>query len=90
MYQSKALLMSFILGMIAKVTWTLNFSIIPETSIKYANGKLFSCMCNYQTTPVIIYWISNKISLVIISLIFQMKALKIMTCTNYIINLYIK
>ncbi len=24
--------MSFIFGMIAKVTWTLNFSIIPETS----------------------------------------------------------
>ncbi len=28
----KALLMSFVLGMIAKVTQTLNFSIIPETS----------------------------------------------------------
>ena len=28
----KALLMFFVLGMIANVTYTLNFSIIPETS----------------------------------------------------------
>ncbi len=32
--KSEALLMFFILGMIAKVTQTLNFSIIPETSIR--------------------------------------------------------
>ena len=38
----KALLMSFVLGMIAKVTQTLNFSIIPETS-----NIISTPHCNY-------------------------------------------